>query len=103
MAKNALDVLLEVVTLLDLPGGFETVETLSLGRSLADGDATKHYNRLISTIRENQQSVERVRLDIAFQHQHEGKDTLLETAIKLVSEMDSNSVPTDTMLLCGEK
>ena len=93
MPTTALDVLVEIVGSLSMPGGNEVVQALSIGK-VDDDEWDVHYRRLIEALRAYRE-VEKGRVTLQVEA---AEETLLETAEKLVRR----SVATNTALLCGE-
>lgn len=93
MPTTALDVLVQIVGSLCLPGGDEVVQALSIGK-VDDDEWNIHYRRFIEALHAQREAKnEGVTL-----HVEASEETLLETAEKLVER----SVATNTALLCGE-
>ena len=102
MSTTALDILHEVVTVLDLPGGIETVEALSLGRSTDDVANSDDYVRFLAALHERRSEQPRVELTIT-PVDTDCDVSLYEAAMKLaLVENPESAIPTNRALLCGE-
>jgi hypothetical protein len=101
MSKTALDILFEVVTILDLPGGLETVQALSLGQPTIGCSGDNDYRRLLSAARGYQPVGSRVELTIT-PIIDEDDVSLLEAATRIALDEQCDSIPTNLALLCGE-
>lgn len=102
MSKTALDILFEVVTILDLPGGLETVQALSLGKNAFGCSIDNDYHRLLSAARGCRQVGSCVELIIT-PITADDNVSLLEAATRIALNERCGSIPTNLALLCGNK